>query len=109
MNQTVSDAGDALIRVRRVRAAEGTAERAGHGQRRRPGAPEEEEDEGPQRSQAMHVSRKMGRGMGLHMGDLTWLGLVGSKYCMERKGETFGRGETDKVIWNYRFGNESNP
>ena len=57
MNQTVSDAGDALIRVRRVR--EGTGERPGCG--RRPGAPEEEEDEGPQRAQKMHVSKVLGK------------------------------------------------
>ena len=56
MNQTVSDAGDALIRVRRVR--EGTGERPGCG--RRPGAPEEKEDEGPQRAQKMHVSNVRG-------------------------------------------------
>ena len=72
MNQTVSDAGDALIRVRRVR--EGTGERPGCG--RRPGAPEEEEDEGPQRSQTLHVSLKMGKGW---LEDSSWLGLVESK------------------------------
>ena len=68
MNQTVSDAGDALIRVRRVR--EGTGERPGCG--RRPGAPEEKEDEGPQRAQKMHVSNVRGE-------DLTWLWMDGSR------------------------------
>ena len=72
MNQTVSDAGDALLRVRRVR--EGAGERAGHG--RRPGAPEEEEDEGPQRSKTLHVSLKLGKGW---LEYSSWLGLFESK------------------------------